>query len=336
MTSSKLIPTLTLEENLKSDQADKITVGLSACLAGHNVRFNGGHTQSKLCLNTLSEHFNYLTFCPEVAAGFSTPRAAMRLSQDKNKAMKLSYSNDPDSDITDKLVNGFTPALKEFNQLDGYILMKNSPSCGLSRIKVYQENGMPKREMSQGYFAAALQKAYPLLPLEEEGRLNDAHLLENFILRVYAHHNFRLEVIEQPSIANLIAFHSSYKYVLMSQNIPLYKQLGQLVASANKANIQPDINQYFSLFMRALSRPAHRKGHVNTLFHVFGYFKHQLSQGVKQSILRTIQAYQAGHLPLITPLTLLEHYSETLGSTYLNQQRYFKPYPANLGLANHV
>ncbi len=336
MTSSKLIPTLTLEENLKSDQADKITVGLSACLAGHNVRFNGGHTQSKLCINTLSEHFNYLTFCPEVAAGFSTPRATMRLSEDKNKAVKLSYSNDPDSDITDQLVDGFTPALSEFNQLDGYILMKNSPSCGLSRIKVYQENGMPKREMSQGYFAAALQKAYPLLPLEEEGRLNDAHLYENFILRVYAHHNFRVEVLEQASLHNLMTFHASYKYILLSQNQILYKQLGRLLAKANKDDVDGVVNEYFTLFMQALSKPAHRKGHVNTLLHVFGYFKRQLSQSAKQSILRTIKMYQAGQLPLVTPLTLLQHYIDEFGNEYLRQQRYFSPYPQTLGLANHV
>ncbi|MGB0942454.1 MAG: YbgA family protein [Marinomonas sp.] len=332
MTDSNIIPTLTLEH----PQEHEITLGLSACLAGHNVRFNGGHTQSKLCLNTLSEHFNYMTFCPEVAAGFSTPRPTMRLQEDKNKAVKLSYSTDPDSDVTQQLVDGFTPALNSFDQLDGYILMKNSPSCGMSRIKVYQENGMPKREMSQGLFAAALQEAYPLMPIEEEGRLNDAHLYENFILRVYAHHNFRKEVLEQPSLNNLMRFHASYKYILLSQNQVLYKQLGQLLANAKKDQLASLVNEYFTLFMKALSRPAPRKGHVNTLFHVFGYFKRQLSKSAKQSILRTIKQYQAGQLPLVTPLTLLQHYIEQFGNDYLRQQRYFAPYPQTLGLANHV
>ncbi|EAQ65625.1 hypothetical protein MED121_08673 [Marinomonas sp. MED121] len=332
MKNTNIIPTLTLE----SQQEHEITLGLSACLAGHNVRFNGGHTQSKLCLNVLSEHFNYMTFCPEVAAGFATPRPTMRLNEDKNKGVRLSYSNDPDSDVTDQLVQGFTPALSEFDQLDGYILMKNSPSCGMSRIKVYQENGMPKREMSQGLFAAALQEAYPLMPIEEEGRLNDAHLYENFILRVYAHHYFRVEVLEQPSLHKLMQFHTSYKYILLSQNQVLYKQLGQLLAKGSKDQIDTLVNEYFTLFMSALSRPAPRKGHVNTLLHVFGYFKRQLSKSAKQSILRTIKQYQAGQLPLVTPLTLLQHYTEQFGNDYLRQQRYFAPYPQTLGLANHV
>lgn len=332
MNNNNIIPTLTLESN----QENKITVGLSACLAGHSVRFNAGHTQSKLCINTLSEHFNYLTFCPEVAAGFSTPRPTMRLRTDKDKNIKLSYSNDPDSDLTSQLVDGFTPALKEFDQLDGYILMKKSPSCGLSRIKVYQDNGTPQAELSQGLFAAALQKAYPLMPLEEEGRLNDPHLYENFILRVYAHHNFRVEVLEAPSLHNLMLFHASYKYVLLSQHQVLYKHLGRLLANADKKDIESTINNYFTLFMTALAKPANRKGHVNTLLHVFGYFKRQLSHSAKKSILRTIELYQAGQMPLVTPLTLLQHYIDQFGSDYLRQQRYFAPYPESLGLANNV
>ncbi|UZE96804.1 YbgA family protein [Alkalimarinus alittae] len=312
-----------------------INIGLSACLAGQEVRFNGGHTQSRLCLNVLSQHFNYKTFCPEVAAGFSTPRPAMRLTGNPERP-KLSFSNDDTVDLTDQLTRGFKDKLSQFEALDGYILMKKSPSCGLERIKVYQENGHPHETRVKGLFAEALQKRYPLMPIEEEGRLHDAKLYENFVLRVYAYHDFRTEILAAPSVGKLITFHSRYKYMLMAHNQSAYKQLGRLLGTAKKEQIQLLVDQYFALFMTALSEPASTKNHTNTLLHILGYLRKSIPSQARQSIADVILKYNQGVLPLITPLTLLKHYLDQYGSEYIQNQRYLAPYPESLGLANQL
>lgn len=312
-----------------------INIGLSACLAGHEVRYNGGHTQSRLCLDVLSKHFTYKTFCPEVAAGFSTPRPTMRLTGNPNNP-KLSFTNDDTADLTEQLTDGFKNKLSQFGELDGYILMKNSPSCGLSRIKVYQQNGYPHETRVQGLFARALQKQYPLMPIEEEGRLHDAKLFENFVLRVYAYHNFRTEVLSAPSIGNLITFHSRYKYILMAHNQTAYKKLGRILGSAKKKHIDDLVSQYFALFMEALSKPASKKNHTNALLHILGYLRKSVPAQARQNIAEVIIKYNQGVLPLITPLTLLKHYLDQYGSAYIRSQRYLNPYPDSLGLANQL
>lgn len=314
---------------------DKISVGLSACLAGHTVRYNGGHSQSKLCLNKLSEHFHYNTFCPEVSAGFGTPRPTMRLVGNPENPT-LTFSDNDKLDITKQLQDGYSSYLPTLGHLDGYILMKNSPSCGLERIKVYQENGYPHEQRVRGLFADQLIKQFPSLPVEEEGRLNDPRLCENFILRVYAHHNFRKEVLNKPTLHNLIAFHSSYKYTLMAHNQNQYKKLGRMLAKANKQSVNELIADYFEQFMLSLSKPANAKNHSNTLLHILGYLKKSVSSAARQNIVDIIDQYRLGQLPLITPLTLLKHYVEQTGSDYIRAQRYLQPYPSNLGLANRL
>ncbi|WP_299379109.1 DUF523 and DUF1722 domain-containing protein, partial [uncultured Kiloniella sp.] len=278
----------------------KINIGLSACLAGQEVRYNGGHSQSRLCLNVLSEHFNYKTFCPEVAAGFSTPRPTMRLTGSP-ESPTLSFTNDDTQDLTRQLTDGFKDKLNQFEGLDGYILMKNSPSCGMSRIKVYQKNGYPHETRVAGLFTSALQKKYPLMPIEEEGRLHDAKLFENFVLRVYAHHHFRTEVLANPKISNLITFHSRYKYVLMAHSPNAYKKLGRLVGSVKKQSTELLLEEYFKLFMAALSKPASKKNHTNTLLHILGYLRKSIPAKPRQNIADVIIKYNKGIIPLVTP-----------------------------------
>ena len=312
-----------------------INVGLSACLAGQEVRYNGGHTQSRLCNDVLSQHFTFKTFCPEVAAGFSTPRPTMRLIGDPENPT-LAFTKDETTDLTQQLTDGFKDKLSEFEELDGYILMKNSPSCGLERIKVYQENGYAHETRVKGLFASALHKKYPLMPIEEEGRLHDAKLFENFVLRVYAYHHFRTEVLSAPTMHNLIAFHSSYKYVLMAHNQNAYKTLGKILGNASKNQAANLIAQYFPLFMGALSKPASKKNHTNTLLHILGYLRKSIPSQARQNIADVIIKYNQGMLPLITPLTLLKHYLDQHGSSYILSQRYLSPYPDSLGLANQT
>lgn len=317
---------------------DKIPVGLSACLAGFKVRYDGQHKKSSLCLNELAEHFKFQTFCPEVAAGFGTPRPTMRLTGNPKRPI-LTYTPDnkkPQIDLTQQLEEGFHPEIASFKHLRGYILMKNSPSCGMERVKVYQENGHPHPESGQGIFAAALTKAYPLMPIEEEGRLHDAKLYENFVLRVYAYHHYQKEVLAQPSVKALIDFHSSYKYVLMAHSPVAYKSLGRLVATPHDQTISVLTLEYFNGLMSALSTPATRKNHANTLQHIAGYLRETTSPQARQDISKTIFQYKDNIVPLVVPLTLIKHYIEQHGSNYIRMQRYLEPYPANLGLTNKI
>ncbi len=323
---------MTNSNTITSDRADSkpsqhaINVGISACLTGNEVRYNGGHTQSRLCLDLLSQCFTFTSFCPEVAAGFSIPRPTMRLTGDPDSP-KLVFSNDDANDLTDQLVKGFEKELPKMGHLDGYILMKNSPSCGLEKIKVYQGNGHPHQTRATGVFAKALKKQYPFMPIEEEGRLHDSKLFDNFLLRVYAYNNFRKDVIEQPSLHHLMVFHSSYKYLLMAHNQDKCRALGRLLGSHKKGSLEALINCYFSGFIDALSKPASRKNHTNALFHILGYLKDKLSPIATQHIISVIQNYNKGLTPLTTPLTLLKHQLMQHGCDYIKDQRYLEPYP---------
>jgi len=322
---------------MSQHQNEMIKVGLSACLAGQEVRYNGGHKQSRLCLDSLSQHFEFETFCPEAAAGFGIPRPSMRLIGNPENPT-LTYTKDIDSqpDLTEQLSSGFTERVNTSEHLDGYIFIKNSPSCGLERVKVYQENGHPHRTPGRGLFAEAMRQRYRLLPMEEEGRLHDAHLRENFILRVYAHYYFRHEVLAKPSAHNLLQFHSRYKYVLMAHSQTAYKNLGRMLAKVGEHDLDNLLDTYFEQFMQALSTPATRKNHTNTMLHILGYLKRDVASEARQSIVDTIEQYRNGIVPLVTPLTLLSHYIDQTGSDYIRAQRYLKPYPEVLGLRNHI
>lgn len=312
----------------------KINVGISACLLGHAVRYNGGHTRSKLCLNTLSEYFNYRSFCPEVAAGFGVPRPTLRLVGDV-AAPRLVFSDDPQKDVTSELSRAITPVLDSFTDLDGYILMKNSPSCGLGRIKVYQDNGYPHVDKTQGLFTRALQQRYPSLPIEEEGRLNDPRLRENFILRVFAHHQFRQQVDSHLSLGALMNFHRDYKYVLLAHHQLEYRALGKLLAETGHLRDLAEVRDlYHARFMAAISTPASRKNHCNVLLHILGYLKRSVEGAARRDLVAVIDRYRRGEINLATPITMIDHYVQQFGSDYIRAQRYLQPYPQALGLTS--
>jgi len=246
---SDLIKTLQV-----SSDPSLIAVGISACLMGDEVRYNGGHSRSGYCVGPLSQYFCYQKFCPEMAAGFGVPRPTLRLEGDL-KNPRLVYSTNPEQDFSQRLLVASESALNNVGQLDGYIVMKNSPSCGLERVKVYQGGdnggkGYPHKEKRSGLFTEQLIKRYPNLPVEEDGRLNDASLRENFILRVYAHNRFREQVLNRLSDKKaykfLLDFHSEYKYIVMSHSVSEYKALGKLLAVSHKKDIQAFSEQYFS------------------------------------------------------------------------------------------
>jgi len=322
-----------------------VNVGLSACLAGHEVRYNGGHTRSNLCVDVLSNYLNFKTFCPEVAAGFNTPRPTMRLIGDidnpklvfteVNKRNIKSHETDQGiselKDLSPQLRRGFEDKLASFSDLDGYIVMKNSPSCGLERVKVYQDNGYAHAQKSAGLFTKALQEKYPLMPIEEEGRLNDDALFDNFLVRVFASYNFRHEVLQEPSLHKLITFHSTYKYVLLAHNQERYRFLGRLLALKKEVTLEELVNTYQREFMRALQKPAKRGSHTNTLLHILGYLKKWVPASVRNHIAQEIHKYNDGIIPLNTPITLLNHHlQQNHSANIINAKRYLSPYPETL------
>ncbi|MDH3377017.1 MAG: DUF523 and DUF1722 domain-containing protein [Gammaproteobacteria bacterium] len=312
-----------------------IPVGISGCLLGDEVRHDGGHRRSKLCLGTFSDFFEYRRFCPEVAAGFGTPRPTMRLVGDPGNP-RLRLSDHSGEDLTDQVVSGFSGQLETWSHLDGYILMKNSPSCGMTGIKIYRENGYPLEQRGRGLFAEALLKKYPFLPVEEEGRLNDHVLRENFVMRVYVHYNFRHEVRRQPSYHNLLQFHSSYKYLLMAHNQQAYRELGQLLAVSGKEPLPELLDEYQFRFTKAVSKPAKRGSQSNAMQHILGYLSRTVSSEERLGILDVIAQYHRAEVNLATPLTLLNHYIQRAGNDYVRAQRYLEPYPAAMGLRNQV
>lgn len=314
----------------------KISVGISSCLLGEEVRFNGGHTQSQFCKKVLSQYFDFVKFCPEVATGLSVPRSSMRL-EGNIKAPKLVIRGKPETDLSTELIQASARYLDQTeNQLCGYILMKKSPSCGMERIKVYSDKGHPKQTMRNGLFTEVLQEKYPALPIEEEGRLNDKPLRENFIMRVYAYHYFKQNVEYSEKYSDLLNFHSRYKYILMAHNQQEYKNLGKLLGKGAKMDFGYIKNEYLTRFMKSLKNITNRKNHINVLQHLFGYLKRHINQEIKSDILNVIEKYRRNEVNLITPLTLLKHYFKQYGSRYLNEQFYLQPYPSELGLRNHI
>jgi uncharacterized protein YbgA (DUF1722 family) len=256
-----------------------------------------------------------------VASGFGVPRPTLRLEGDISNP-RLAYTKQPGSDVSNEFHQTIKPFIEKQSDLSGYILMKKSPSCGMEKIKVYQDNGHPHSQFRRGLFAEALIQMYPNLPVEQEGRLNDKYLRENFLMRVYAYHLFNKLVIEEQGFKSLIKFHSFYKYVLMAHNQQEYKRLGQLVSQGSIKTFSEIREEYLQAFMQAISKPATRKNHTNVLQHIFGYLKQSISADARQDIVLLIEQYRKSEVNLITPLTLIRHYLKQYGNQYINQQAY--------------
>jgi uncharacterized protein YbgA (DUF1722 family)/uncharacterized protein YbbK (DUF523 family) len=314
----------------------KPRIAISACLTGHSVRYNGGHKASDLCRTQLEAHFEWMPVCPEVAIGLSVPRDPIRLVGDPEQPLVVGTRN-PGMDLTDPLRRYGERMANELDDICGYIFMQKSPSCGLERVKVYQDNGLPAFHSGRGAYAQAFCARRPDLPVEEEGRLHDAVLRENFISRVYAYADWQRLLSEGLSRGALVRFHSRYKYLLMANNPQAYKTLGRLLGSMNRDDDPQRIGpQYFSLLMQALRRCANRGTHCNVLQHLSGYFKDTLTQQDKAELQTLITQYQQGIVPLVVPLTLLKHHLRNHPDPYLQQQVYLQPHPENLGLRNAV
>lgn len=309
-----------------------LNIGISACLLGEKVRFDGGHKSLTFAQNTLSKYVNYHPICPEVGIGMSIPRKPIRLIDD-NQIIKLVDSRDSSIDYTNKMNQFAEQKCQHMAHLNGFILTSKSPSCGMERMKVFDKDGNLQHRKGVGLFAKALMQQHPNLPVEEDGRLSDKSLRENFIERIYIHAQWQNQVAQSEQLKDLIDFHSCHKYQIMAHSYQAYKDLGKLVANHDKKPIEQLKEAYFSRLMQALKQIAGRKKHCNVLMHIQGYFKRDIKPHDKQELSRLILHYRQGLVPLLAPLTLIKHFLMLYPNEYLNQQSYFNPYPLEMGLS---
>lgn len=334
MTKKKPAKSLASEPDADHNLAPSITLGISACLLGEKVRFDGGHKRDAYINGTLSQFFSFIPLCPEQAIGLGTPRPPIRLvsQHDQVRAVRL---DDPSIDLTEPLALYAEKMARALPDISGFILKNRSPSCGMERVTVYTEKG-PPRKTGHGIFAYHFMHQNPLLPVEEEGRLGDAVLRENFIERVFAYHRWQQLIQQQLSAKRLIRFHEQHKLILMSHHEKLYRELGPLVAQAGALPLPELHTRYITQFMEILRHKATRTRHTNVLQHIFGYLKRKIAPEDKQELLEIIDRYRLGYVPLIVPITLFNHYFRRFPDQYIAQQHYMAPHPQELMLRNNI
>ncbi len=311
---------------------DTIPVGVSACLLGAKVRFDGGHKRDAFIDDVLGGYFQLVPFCPEVAVGMGTPRPPIRLVGTAEAPRALG-TRDPNLDYSLPLRAYGERVARKHDELCGFILKKGSPSCGLERVKVYTEQGMPHAQ-GRGLFADELIRHQPLLPVEEEGRLHDPVLRENFITRVYVYARWRAFRQQGLSKAGLVDFHACHKLVLMAHNPQGYRELGRLVARVGLEPLADLAECYIERLMELLRQRATRNRHVNVLQHLTGYLRKRIDPEDRAELHDSIQSYRRGDVPLVVPMTMLQHYFRRHPDPYIARQVYLQPHPRELGLRN--
>lgn len=320
----------------ESTTGPKLRLGVSSCLLGEPVRWNGGHKRDRFLVGTLGRYVQWVPVCPEVEMGLSTPRETLRLIGDP--ASPRLWMTKTEEDYTEEMRAWSRARLDELARLElhGYVLKKDSPSCGLFRVKVYGKAQVPTRE-GRGIFAEELVRALPLLPIEEEGRLHDMGLRENFIQRVFVYYRWVQLLKEGPSPGGLVRFHSAHKLTMMAHSPNIHQQLGRLTANAGRRDWRALTDEYGALLMQGLAERTSRGKHANVLQHLMGFVKDDLTGSDKEELLGLIRDYQAELIPLIVPLTLLRHHlRRPQVPDWVHQQVYLNPYPKELALLNHV
>lgn len=326
---------------------DRPRIGISACLLGQPVRFDTGHKRDPFLVETFGAHVEWVTVCPEVEAGFGTPRESMRLVLTEPQLRERGERYDPSkialrlnkqgTDVTERLVSYSKPRAEALAGagLSGFVLKKDSPSCGMERVKVYSPEG-PGERAGRGLFAEALMARLPNLPVEEEGRLGDPRLRENFVERVFAYQRLVALFAGRWTVGAVVAFHTAHKLTLMAHSPVAYRELGQLVADAKQRGRREFAEEYQARFMKALAAIATPKRQANVLQHMLGYFSKDIDQDARNELLQLIEEHRLGSVPLVVPMTLMKHHVRRQQVTYLLGQTYLDPHPRELSLRNHV
>jgi uncharacterized protein YbgA (DUF1722 family)/uncharacterized protein YbbK (DUF523 family) len=314
---------------------EKIRLGISTCLLGENVRYDGGHKLDRFLTETLGQYVEYVPVCPEVECGLGTPREALRLvGNPEAPRLVTTHTN---QDLTDRMTQWAQKRVDELEKegLYGFIFKSDSPSSGMERVRVYNERGMPVKR-GVGMFAKAFMDHFPLLPVEEEGRLHDPVLRENFIERIFTLKRWRETLAQKESRGSLVHFHTRHKLLILSHSTRHYQIMGKWVAQAKTIPLKELYQQYQILLMEALLFKTTPKKNSNVLQHMMGYFKEQLSSDEKQELIEVIDSYRQEYIPLVVPVTLIGHYVRKYNQPYLKEQVYLKPHPMELQLRNHV
>ncbi len=314
---------------------EKIRLGISSCLLGNNVRYDGGHKLDKFLTDTLGKYVDYVPVCPEVECGLSIPRPSMRLEGTPESSRLIVTATR--EDLTEQMVRWAKKRVAELEEesLCGFIFKSDSPSSGMERVKIYGEKSMPVKN-GVGIFAKIFMEHFPLLPVEDEGRLHDPGLRENFIERIFALKRWRETLSTKNFKKSLIDFHTKHKLLILAHSTKHYQMMGKLVAAQKNFTLRDMLTQYQELLLEALKIKATPAKHVNVLQHMMGYFKEQLSPDEKKELLELITNYRNGYIPLVVPVTLISHYVRKHGEPYLKEQTYLNPHPSELQLRNHV
>ncbi len=316
-------------------KSSKPRIGISSCLLGEKVRYDGQHKRDAFLMETLGRFVEWVPVCPELEVGMGIPREPVRLVGNSNNPRLMGEKSG--KDWTDSLKEFSTQRVKQLQamNLSGYVLKKKSPSCGMERVKVYGKKGIPFSN-GRGIFATVLSSNWPLLPMEEEGRMNQPRLRENFIERVFAYERWHTLVSERKSRGSIILFHSQNKFLIVSHSDSHMRRLGRLLGSMKKQGVSEVYKEYGNIFMEALAVPATVRKHTNVLQHMLGYFSEKLTSPERKELLEVIEDFRKGWVPLIVPITLIRHYVRKYEVYYLMQQVYLQPHPKELMLRNHV
>ncbi len=309
-----------------------IRIGISSCLLGGKVRFDGGHKRNRFVTDALADYFELVPYCPEVAIGMGVPRQPIRLVGDAERQEAVGVKT-PELNVTQPLREYGRTVAASLDGLCGFIFKKDSPSCGMARVKVYNDKGMPERT-GTGLFAREIMQADPLLPVEEEGRLNDAGLCDSFITRVYVYARWKALCNAGLSKSGLMEFHASHKFLVMAHSSDTYRRLGRMLSDLSAVDLGETAHSYISIVLEALKRPATRKQHTNVLQHLLGYLKNDLEPAYRADLSGSIDAYRRGDYPLVVPVRLLQHYFGIHLHPYISRQVYLNPYPESLQLRN--
>ncbi len=316
--------------------AGPIRVGISACLLGETVRFDGGHKRNSFLTEVLGPHVEWVPVCPEVEMGLGTPRETLQLVRCPGGLRMVTTPTGIDhTDAMNRWADQRLESLAaEAPDLCGYVLKKDSPSCGLERVMTFSGNGVPEPD-GQGLFAAALLKRFPTLPVEEEGRLADRDRREHFIERIFAARRIKDLFAAPWTQGTLVRFHTAHKMTLLSHSTTKYRELGRLVANG-RAMPAPELRDaYERLFTATVAVAPTRTRHTNVLMHMAGHLKHALDSGAKRELLQSIEEYRLGLLPLAVPVSLLRDHVRVHDIAYLAGQTYLEPYPRDLMRRRH-